>query len=244
MTESETTPIPIPEDVAAVHDILWQKLARPGAWWSGQQRVAIAAEARQARRCRLCEDRKQALSPEAVSGSHDRGSDEQLPVAAVEATHRIASDPGRLRHAFYQSVRDAGVSDGHYVELVGITSRTVMFDVYQRAMGGAPRPLPEPSPGEPSCIRPQGVTDSTAWVPMLSPRLARGPEADLYPTPQAPNVIRALSLCPDEVRQLLWLEEVQYVESHILDLDFDRVLSRPQIELLTARVSAQSRCFY
>src|SRR5438132_14138799 len=89
--------IPVRDDFAAAHTRFWKRLASPGAWWTGAERVAIAAEVRQARYCVLCKARREALIPAAVEGQHDqRGT---LPAAAVEVIHRVVTDPGRVsRH--------------------------------------------------------------------------------------------------------------------------------------------------
>ena len=62
---------PVRADLVEAHQKLWQKLAEPGTWWTGAERVAIAAEVRKAWTCTLCTDRKSALSPSAVDGEHD-----------------------------------------------------------------------------------------------------------------------------------------------------------------------------
>jgi len=48
------TPYPIRDDLAAAHARAWARIARPGTWWDGAARVAIAAEARHAIGCALC----------------------------------------------------------------------------------------------------------------------------------------------------------------------------------------------
>ena len=85
-----------------------------------------------------------------------------------------------------------------------------------------------------------------AWVPTISGRAAKGPEADLYDGMPAGNVLAALSLVPDEVRQLFDLSAVHYLP-HDEMMDFgstQRALSRAQIELIAGRVSALNECFY
>ena len=72
----------------------WARLGRPGTWWSGRQRVSIAAQARAAESCTLCATRKASLSPYQDARLHDPV--DGLPQFAVDAAHRIASDPGRL----------------------------------------------------------------------------------------------------------------------------------------------------
>ncbi len=119
------------------------------------------------------------------------------------------------------------------------------IDRFCRALGIPVRTLPEPVPGEPSRYRPPGALPEDAWVPMIKESRAQGREAGLYPTPRTGNVIRALSLVPDEVRGLLDLSAAHYLSSEqMLDLDAGRSLDRRQIELVAGRVSALNECFY
>ncbi|MDP6255488.1 MAG: alkylhydroperoxidase-related (seleno)protein, partial [Alphaproteobacteria bacterium] len=100
-------PWPVREDITAAQARTWEKLAQPGTWLSGAERLAIAAEARHAQDCQLCWERKDALSPEAVRGSHDTLS--QLSALEVEQIHRIRTDPGRLSRAWFLGLLEAGM---------------------------------------------------------------------------------------------------------------------------------------
>jgi len=234
--------LPIPEALREAHRRAWQGLARPGAWWTGAERVAIAAEVRAARACGLCRERKAALSPHAVAGEH--AATPSLPAPAVEAAHRIASDPGRLTRAWYEKLGAAGLSDAHYVELVGVVVTVVNLDALHRALGAEPEPLPEPLPGAAARERPP-VVEGDAWVPWLAPDSAEA-RALFEGRSRVPNVARALSLVPGEVRQLKELSEAHYLR--IADVIDPRArlaaLSRPQMELIAGRVSALNECFY
>jgi hypothetical protein len=238
----DDVPVTVRRDLREAHRRAWDRLAEPGTWWTGAERVAIAAEVRNARCCRLCTERRASLT--AVSGDHDVIG--VLSDAAVEAVHRIASDNGRLSRSWYDGVLAAGLSEGHYVEIVGVVASVVNIDAFCRAMGVPPRTLPAPKSGEPSRHRPAGAVPGEAWVSMIPARRAVGPEADLYAgMPGAPNVIRAMSLVPDEVRALRDLSDAQYVgTSEMLDLSSSRSLDRMQIELIAARVSVLNECFY
>jgi hypothetical protein len=235
-------PLPIPEAMRAAHPRAWERLAAPGVWWTGTEKVAIAAEARAARTCALCRERKAALSPYAVAGEH--AATAVLPAPAVEATHRIASDPGRLTRAWYEKTLAAGLSDAHYVELLGVVVTLVNLDALHRALGVAPEPLPEPRAGDPSRERPP-ATPGGAWVPWLQLDSAVGREL-FEGRPLVPNVARALSLVPDAVRQLKELSEVHYLPIDHVTNPRARVpaLSRAQMELVAGRVSALNECFY
>ena len=100
MFDYSSSPYPVRGDIAAAHRAYWRTLARPGSWWTGAERVAIAAESRNASRCGLCAARKAALTPAAVADEH-AGSNE-LPDVAVDAIHRIVTDPGRMTKRYVQ----------------------------------------------------------------------------------------------------------------------------------------------
>jgi len=232
------------DDLVDAHRRAWQRLARPGTWWTGAERVGIAAEVRAAWTCALCARRKEALSPSHADGEHDQAS--ALPAAAVEAVHRVVTDPGRLSKPWFDELIATGLSEGHYVELIGVTVTVVSIDRFCRGLGAPLHPLPEPQSGEPSRYRPATAVSDGAWVPMIPQRNVSGAEAGLYgELPRTGNVIRAMSLVPDEVRQLRALGAVHYLsERQMIDLTAGRTIDRAQIELIAGRVSSRRECFY
>ena len=240
-----SAPVPVREDLRAAHDRAWHALGRPGTWWTGAERIAIARASRTALGCALCRDRKAALSPYTSDGVHDGQS--ELSAVAVDAVHRITTDPGRLTRQWYETVRAAGLEDGAYVELIGIVTTVLGTDSFCRALGMPPHPLPSPEAGPPSRRRPAAARDEGAWVPSIPSGAATGPDADLYadiPGP-TPNVIRALSLVPDAVRTLKDLGGAHYMTTgEMPDLTRGRSIDRTQIELIAGRVSALRECFY
>lgn len=242
----DSGPVPVREDLTAAHRRAWQRLSAPGTWWTGEERVALAREVRRAASCALCAARKAALSPSAAPGEHAPAS--PLDAAAVEAVHRIATDPARLSRGWREGLREGGLDDGRYVELIGIVGTVVSIDSFCRALGVPLHPLPTPQPGAPSRYRPPQARMEGAWVPMIPAWGARGAEADLWRRGVTGNVIRALSLVPDEVRTLADLSAAHYLPAdRIPDPRADREdlsLSRAQMELLAARVSALRECFY
>lgn len=238
-------PVPVREDLPAAHTRAWRRLAKPGSWWTGAERVAIAAEVRNAWQCTLCKERKASLSPYTISGGHDRVS--VLPEAALDVIHRVTTDSGRLKKAWYDEILVSGqISDGQYVEIIDVLVGVVSIDSFCHGIGVPLHPLPEPEPGSPSGYRPAAAQLENAWVPTIPSGQATGAEADLYgESGQAPNVIRALSLIPDAVRQLSDLSLAHYLSvEQMRDLSLGRALSRAQIELLASRVSALRECFY
>lgn len=236
-------PVRVRDDLLDAHRRAWERLARPGTWWSGVERVALAALVRGAERCALCLQRREALSPLAVEGNHDHEG--VLPEAAAEAVHQITNDPARLSRTWFDKTLAGGLSDAQYVEIVGVVVTVLSVDRFCRALGMPLRALPEPRPGEPSRQRPPGALPEAAWVPMIKESRATGSEADLYGMPRTGNVLRALSLVPDEVRSLLDLSAAHYLTSEqMLNLRAGRTLNRRQMELVAGRVSALNECFY
>jgi hypothetical protein len=238
--------ISVRADVVEAHEVIWARIARPGTWWTGVERVAIAAEVRAARDCALCAQRRRAISPNAMDGAHDRPVEagESLSGSAVDAVHRITTDAGRLSRAWVEKLEADGLSDAHYVELLGIVVAITSIDFVCRGLGVPLHPLPDAEPGAPTRNRPAAALHEGAFVPMLPAAAAVGAESDLWGR-QTGNVIRAMSLVPDAVRDLQTLSAAHYLPEHdFTDVRAGRTLSRPQMELIAGRVSALNECFY
>lgn len=236
-------PVPVREDIVAAHNRAWRRIARPGTWHSGEIRVRIAAETRNAKACRLCAARKEALSPYGVEGEHDCLGG--LSDATVEAIHRIATDPGRLTRKWYESLLADGLTAEQYVETVGVVCTTISVDTFAGAMGMEPLPLPVPVAGEPIRVRPASAGQGAAWVPWILPDRAAEDEMDLF-SPIHANIHRAMSLVPAEARGFFDLVETQYLP-HRQMRDFAnefRAITHSQIELLAGRISAINQCVY
>ncbi len=241
-----TTSYKVREDLSDAHRQVWQKIANPGCWWRGADRVAIAQEVRNARGCPLCRERKAALSPFAVSGSHNLSTN--LPEVAIDTVHRLTTDPSRLTEKWLHETQANGLSTEAYVELLGVVVAVISIDGFHRAMGFALEELPSPVVGEPSRYRPAGAEGGVAWVPMITPDRVEAEEMDLYGgRKRAGNVVTAMSLVPDSVRILKILSAVHYLKMSDVPnphSNGDKSLSRAQIELIAGRVSALSDCFY
>jgi len=236
--------VPVREDLATSHRRAWQRLAQPGNWWTGPERVAIAAEVRNAWNCPLCKARKAALSPYTIQGAHDSVS--EVPAAAIDVIHRVVTDPGRLTQTWFDKTMGSHeITDGQYVEIVDVIVTVLSIDSFCRGIGVPLHPLPEANTGEPSRYRPATARLENAWVPMIPVEGAMGAEADLWGPGRVGNVIRALSLVPDAVRQLMDLSDAHYIpRERIMDFTCGRSVSRPQMELIAGRVSALRGCFY
>jgi hypothetical protein len=208
----------------ARHDI-----AAAGDWLTGIERIAVWREVRDSHSNPLDAGRRQALSPNAVDGEH--GPTTELSASAVEVVHRTASDPGRLTRT-WAGAHIAVLGEEIYTELVGVTAIVTVLDRFDRAMGQAERPLPEPTDGEPARIRPDDVGDVGAWVSQTT-------------GPTRANVSRTLSLVPVTNRSWRQLVETHYSRgAEFVNLRWEFPLSRPQTELVAARTTALNECFY
>jgi alkylhydroperoxidase family enzyme len=215
-------------DLVEAHDRAWAAIAGPGTWLSGERRVAVAAEVRKARDGASCD----ALG--------------KLSEAEVELIHRVVGDPGRLSETWVQSVLARGLSEGEYVEIVGIIAMVMMMDAFAQGMGLAERALPAPMRGEPTRYRPAGAKKKAAWLPLVEPEDATEADGPMYPSPKAGYIYRALSLVPQSLRDYWALANCHYIPGpYVYQFDKSiRAITRPQTEIMAARVSAMHQCVY
>jgi len=212
--------------------------------------VAIAAETRSAGNCRLCADRRNALSPATIAGAHDSAG--ALPPAPVETIHRIATDSGRLGESWFHRLLADGLTDTRYVELVSVVASVVAVDTFRYAAGLAPWDLPVPQPGAPTFRRPVGAKRGLGWLATMAPEDRTRDDPDLYGDEPGPrrrtgaNIHRALSLVPDAMLHWWDMFEVMYQTSAQMR-DFSReprAVTHAEMEMLAARVAALNRCEY
>jgi hypothetical protein len=242
--------VPIRPDILQAQDRAWTGIGHPGTWWTGADRVAIAAETRHAPSCPLCAARAQALSPAMVGGDHATLG--ALPGAAVEAIHRIRTDSGRLGEGWFRRLLTDGLDEERYVELVSIVAITVAIDTFRSAVGLDELALPPVHTGAPQRRRPARARHDLCWVATLAPEDVGPDDPDIYLTRRDPtlrsgaNIQRALSLVPSAMLQWWDMLEVMYMPGPWMR-DFTRefrAVSHAQIEMLAARVSALNRCIY
>ena len=232
---------------ATTHNRFWDRLASPGAWLSGLQKVAVAREIRQSHDCALCRQRKEALSPYQVDGVHATASSE-LSYTMVEMVHRIVTDSARLTKNWFEEIIAKGLRPEEYVEILGTIVHTFAVDEFCRGLGIRLNELPEPKDGAPAGYSPANSSyDAGAWVPLLPHFIEEGPEADIWNGFGA-NVIRALSLAPDEVRSLIDMFDSHYITNDSIVGDWTCIphggLTRIEIEVVASRISSHNDCFY
>ena len=140
------------------------RMAAPGTWWTGAERVAIVATARAAREGR------------AVPSS-------SLTSAAVEAARRLAVDP-HVDQPWIDDLVQGGVDLFSYVELLALVTRISAVDSFFFGIGADPLVLPSPAPGRPTGQKVaeaeiQGALVPTVGVPFPPTALtAVPPEAE------------------------------------------------------------------
>jgi hypothetical protein len=212
----------VSDELAGVHGSVWSALAAPGTWWTAAERVELAAQVRRARSHRA-DPPWQRPKPEAIEAA--------LPSAAREAVWTLALDAHKIDRVWAERMI-AELGDAPYVELIAVSACVTAIDVFAEALGVPHEPLPAAQSGEPTRERPEDVADDGAFVPMTVPWVG-------------PNVARALSLVPAANHTFRQLVFAMYSGTHFADLVWeDTALSRPQVELVAARVSAVSECFY
>jgi hypothetical protein len=241
--------LPLRDGLAQEIETAWDRLAGPGSWWSGAERLAIAAEARHAETCDLCRRRKKALSPYTVDGSHDGLG--ALPPPAVEAIHRLRTDAGRITEKWVGALsagefEEPALDETGYVEIVAVVAIVTALDTFDLALGLPRRALPAPVDGAPTNHRPAGAKKNLAWVATLAPEDVSPEDPNPYPVHGDKNIHRGLSLVPQEVFNFFDLDVELYLKDHeIRDFDHEhRAITHAQIELIAGRTSALNGCFY
>ncbi len=238
-------PLQPAKHTAAGLDQAWDQLGRAGGWFTGPERIAIAAETRAARECGFCAERKAALSPYSVDGAHDP-SDSIFREHTLDTIHRIASDPGRLAERWYKNLRDAGMRPEELVEITSIVGVVTIADTLARALSLSDRPLPPAHEGDPHRQTVAGTKIERAWVPMVESGSAEGMLKLMYDNLQTNvgfvfNVARSLTAVPEAVRDFFSAFLPNYSTHGPVRAGG---LNRTQVELLASSTSAWNDCFY
>lgn len=214
------------------HEQAWLDIACPGDFYSAADRVEMVRVAREAVDCFLCQQRKNALSPNSIEGTHDGPG--ELEDVVVDVIHRIKTDPGRLTKTWFDIVTDE-ISPQQYVEIVSVVTTSVIIDTLHNALGYGIPELPPPRRGRLRGEYNEDAVDAGAWVPVQ--------DAGNNPTdtglPHIPNIVRALGLVPSAVDLFFHTFRPHYALKEI-----PLTISQAQAELVASRVSAINECFY
>lgn len=142
-----------PAAAEAMHEVLGH-IASPGSFFTGAERVSIAAHARVARGI---------PSPDPVAA---------LPEIAATAAARVAANAMSTRQSDVQAWIQSGLDVLAYVELVSVVSHISSIDSYHFALGQEVVPLPTPVEGSPVPNVDPEAKVSNAWVPTVGMALA------------------------------------------------------------------------
>lgn len=230
MATSTVASVDVRPDLTAAHREAWEALGKPGTWWTGPQRLELAATARTAM------TEPSPLAPWTAPSTIDGWLADELaaPPHAHDAIYRVARHAGTLTESWYEGVCSE-LTDLAYVELVGIACTVAAVVAFRHAAGLVPLELPSPVGGEPSRATPSNLVPAALnWVRVTSP-------AD-----QRAAVVQAFTSVPAEHQRLWGLADAQYIpDLEMVDPHWTRgTLSRPQMELVAARVSRLRECFY
>ena len=208
------------QDIVHAHRQTWKAIACAGSFWSDVDRLEIAKQARAARsqRSDLLFDRSY--------------PDSRLNRDTLETVRKVAADAGKIDRLWAKK-QIASIGDGPYAELVAIVASVSAVDAFSEALGRPREMLPKATGGSCSGVKSDNATDIGGYLPMVDPW-------------DGPNVSRALSLVPAANDLFMQNVSSMYVGKGggFNDMVWDGPLSRPQAELLAARVSSVNECFY
>jgi hypothetical protein len=221
----------IRDDLAEAHRLAWAHLASPGSWWTGPERIELAATAVAA----IADP--DPLPPWVRLSLTDRSQHDRLASnAAHDLAYRLARHAGSMTEDVYRAAT-AEIGELPYVELCAIVSTVAAIAHFSRNIGVDVPPLPHPIPGNPTSERPDELATPTLnWVPVAAP-------AD-----EVAAVVQAYTAVPGEQRNTWRMADAQYMpDAQMIHPDWTRRLdglTRAQMELVAARVSQLRDCFY
>jgi len=219
------------DDLLEAHRLAWEHIASPGSWWSGTERVELAATVL------LALADTEALPPWiGITSTGRLGPDLTAPAEAHDLVYRLARHAGTMTVDVYRAVA-AKVGELAYVELCGVVSTVAAVAHFCRNIGVAVPALPAPIAGGPTQARPERLAQAQFnWVPVAEP-------AD-----QVAAVVQAYTAVPGEQLNTWRMADAQYMpQPEMVDPAWSRRpggLSRAQMELVAARVTKLRDCFY
>ena len=220
----------IRDDLAEAHRLAWEHISSPGTWWTAAQRVELA------RTVELAIDDDEPLPPWVGVTASDRLPAERVaPDAAHDIAYRIGRHAGTITEDIARAAMEQ-IGELPYVELCAIASSVGAVVHFCRNIGIEVPDFPEPTEGEPTRRHPELATAELNWVPVAAP-------ADAWAA-----VVQAYTAVPAEQTNTWRMADAQYMPvAEMIHPDWMRRpggLSRPQTELVAARVAQLRECFY
>ena len=210
---TDATILTVPGDLDAAIARQWDRLGLAGTWLTGVERLQVACIARSGR------------ANDDAGTEGDAALDEPSAlVASLVGSHASTVTGQTVDH-----LESLGLRRQRYVEIVGVVSRVLAVDTFERGIGRPLRKLPRPVDGTPSRHTVAGAKRRAGWVPTVG--------AISPPT--------ALSAVSDEAVAQAELHRALYLSyEDMADLTAVRELTRAQMELVAARVSYLNDCRY
>ncbi len=214
----------VPDEVIQSFEIVWQNLGKPGAWWTGQQRIQIAQEVRNSSQPTLVE-RVNDLS------KYSHQETESLSPYVRAVVRKITYESSTIDRDAYDRIVDV-LGQDRYAELAAIVTQVVPVFTLADILGYPREKLPNAHDGAPTKERPEDLVNDVAFLPTFSPR-------------GLPHVAVSLSLAQADNARRMLLVRSMYSGTNFGEMVWEhRSLSRQQIELVAARTSAINECFY
>ena len=223
--------VTVRDDLSEAHRLAWQHLAAPGSWLTGAQRIELAQTAM------LALADPDPLPPWVCASTSGRlGDSLAAPAAAHDFAYRLARHAGTITRDVYESV-SRSIGELPTVEVCAIVSTVAAVWHFCRNIGVAVPELPAAVDGAPTGDRPEQVEAAELnWVPVAAP-------AD-----QTAAVVQAYTAVPGEQSNTWRMADAQYMPNlDMVNPAWTRQaggLSRPQMELVAARVTKLRECFY
>lgn len=219
------------DDLASAHRLAWAHLAKPGSWWTGAQRVELAETARSA-----IGDDDPLLPWVAPSQAGRLAAVRCAPDVAHDAVYRISLHAGTITGAVHRRWADE-LGELPYVELCAIASTVAAVAHFCRNIGVDVPALPIPVDGARTGEQPPAIAPAALnWVPVAAP-----PD-------ETAAVVQAYSAVPGEFTNTWRMADAQYMPADEMSQpDWTRRpagLTRPQMELVAAKVAQLRECFY
>ena len=238
MTIYKNATIPVRKEIESLHETQMRSLAASGTWWSGPERKYFAMETRSA----ILGQNRSLRLPE----TSERSS--AILEAAKKVVSEVASSGRNISRHTLDNALESGIKEGEYVEVIGVVTRTVCLDIFCTGLGIPCLPLPTPTNEVPPKSNPTCLADEGAWLKTIPSGTKGGTDSsNLYGQIAAPFIFRALSMVPDEARQVMDLTNTQYVPpEELMNFTFSHedTFGRPEIELVAGRTSVINECFY
>ena len=115
------------QDIVNSFRIVWDHLGRPGAWWTGPQRVAIAEHVRKSAPRPLWD------RPPPLETLSDEANGE-LTIFEAAVVERVAVSPSSISIETYEHIIER-MGENKYAELAAVISQIVPIDHLHDALG-------------------------------------------------------------------------------------------------------------